>query len=233
MVAVAENRSLSGVEPCFGVDCSDGTNWYAYVNNNPINMIDPTGLSGTGYLGINVTATNPFKWVQNMYQVYQDKKAYDSGYGNSYGGIKEPDSVTLSFGVYVNPTNDPSSTGGEESGFYWSGGAGGTFIPEVSLNLEIGGGKDPEILLDGTSADIDLSIAQMGFSAIVDDNNKVIGGEITVGASFPTPVNVQAFVEKSGHISFSDLFDKVSNFFTGSDSTASMDNHIEPSTCED
>jgi len=44
MVAIAEKRPLSAVEPCFGVDGVDGLNWYVYVNNNPLNRIDPTGL---------------------------------------------------------------------------------------------------------------------------------------------------------------------------------------------
>ncbi|MBB6478479.1 hypothetical protein [Spirochaeta isovalerica] len=48
MVSVAKNRPLSAVEPRFGACGVDGTNWYVYCNNNPLSMVDPTGLEASG-----------------------------------------------------------------------------------------------------------------------------------------------------------------------------------------
>ncbi len=47
---VSEERPVNRQKVSQGKNCEDGLNWYAYVGNDPVSIIDPFGLQGSDQL---------------------------------------------------------------------------------------------------------------------------------------------------------------------------------------
>jgi RHS repeat-associated protein len=185
----------------------DRNNWFAYVNNDPVNWIDPWGLSASDPKSNNIGETNtaasqlPYlKDVQpstgNTTQtttnsVQQNGNASTRIYtiGVSASVTLGANSYSVGFGIYINPMN--LSEIGTYTNYSAGLGAGlsGSVATEVGTytSLEAARGVYYEAGVSvNLPSPVKIASPTVGVDIVTDKNFNLIGGTVSYGISLGT-----------------------------------------------
>ena len=164
----------------------DGQNWYGYVVNDPLNLIDRYGLEtedsagrggkrkpSTAAYGVTFAVTNPVALVTNLFHRLR---------GNPEKVV--PSSHSVSAGIYFQVDtviSGPFQPKIEVFGLYGSVAAGNTVIPSISAGVEIRGSfNDPETFLTGETLEVGAGGAWVEGDAILSRDGKFLGTKVSI-----------------------------------------------------